>query len=335
MDTARYDNSATAGNGFYYTIPGLVANSTCTVTLFFVEGWWGQDGHGGGVGSRVFNVFVNNSATSQISNLDIYNTAQTLYGQGDNCAIAEQFTATAQSDGTLKLNFITVTNQAVVSGIMVAGSYTATSTANPLTLNGTGISGGGALINSSTTPAIYTGLITLGSASSIVTTSGNITFANAGTITGAGDALTLGGTAAGTINSIIGTGAGTLTANGGTWILGGINTYTGATTVSAGTLLVNGSIAAGSTVSVSSGATLGGGVGATAGTINGPVSDSGILSPGQSYGSTSTAILNTGAETFNAGGAFDVDLAGTTAGSGYDQLNVTGSAGRTRRHHAP
>ena len=41
-------------------------------------------------------------------------------------------------------------------------------TAEPLTLNGTGIANGGALTNSSATAVTYSGLITLGSASSIV-----------------------------------------------------------------------------------------------------------------------------------------------------------------------
>ena len=117
---------------------------------------------------------------------------------------------------------------------------------NALTLNGTGIGGSGALINSSTTAATYAGLITLGSASSIVATSGNIALSNAGTITGA-FGLTLGGTATGSIASIIGTGAGTVTENatGATWILSGANTYTGVTTISAGTLKVGNATALG------------------------------------------------------------------------------------------
>jgi autotransporter-associated beta strand protein len=112
----------------------------------------------------------------------------------------------------------------------------------------------------------------------------------------------------------------------GTETLSGVNTYAGATTVTAGTLLVNGSLASGSAVSVSSGATLGGGTTTTSGTVGGTVSDSGTISPGQSYGSAGTGILDTGNMTFNSGSSFDVDLNGTTAGSGYDQLNVTGSA---------
>ena len=55
------------------------------------------------------------------------------------------------------------------------------------------------------------------------------------------------------------------------------------------------------------------------------MSDSGVISPGQSYGSTGTGVLNTGSTNFNSGSAFDVDLNGTTAGSGYDQLNANGS----------
>ncbi len=111
-------------------------------------------------------------------------------------------------------------------------------TAEALTLNGTGVSSGGALTNSSATTATYSGLLTLGSASSIVASSGNILLSNAGTITGAGFGLTLDGTATGSsLASILGTGAGTLTkAGSGTWTLSGANTYTGATAVNAGTL---------------------------------------------------------------------------------------------------
>ena len=84
---------------------------------------------------------------------------------------------------------------------------------------------------------------------------------------------------------------------------------------------MNGVGAAASAVTVASGATLGG-----SGTLSGVLSDSGIVSPGPSFGSTGTGILSTGAATFGSGSSFNVDLNGTTAGSGYDQLNVTGAA---------
>ena len=231
LNTDRYDNSnaglGSNGGGFYYTIPGLVAGSTCTVTLFFIEGYWTVPWNGvaygaGTVAGRAFNVQIN--GTQVLTNFDIWSTANILYGQGENCAIAEQYTATANSSGQVVINFVSVT-QAVVAGIMVTGAYTANNNitsgpASPLTLNGTGINGSGALINSSTTAATYTGLITLGGASTIAASIGNITLSNPGTITG-GYALTLGGSATGgTINSIIGTGAGSVTENAATGVPG-------------------------------------------------------------------------------------------------------------------
>ncbi len=110
--------------------------------------------------------------------------------------------------------------------------------AEPLTLNGTGISAGGALINSGSA-ATYSGLISLGSSSSIVA-NGGITISNMGTITGSGFGLTLDGSAGGSIASIIGTGGGALAKSGsGTWILSGTNTFTGGVTLNSGTLDIN------------------------------------------------------------------------------------------------
>ena len=112
------------------------------------------------------------------------------------------------------------------------------STAEPLTLNGTGINAGGALMNSSATAVSYSGLITLGSSGvSIEANSGNISLTAAGTITGSGYALTLGGTGSGSLSSIIGTGAGTLTkVDPGTWTLSGASTNSSTATVNGGTL---------------------------------------------------------------------------------------------------
>jgi autotransporter-associated beta strand protein len=112
------------------------------------------------------------------------------------------------------------------------------STSRPMTLNGTGINGGGAMLNSST-GATYSGLITLGSATSIVGDTGSINLSNIGTISGATFGLTLGGGQGGTLASVLGTTTGTLTKTGlGTWTLTGANTYTGSTTINAGTLQV-------------------------------------------------------------------------------------------------
>ncbi len=113
--------------------------------------------------------------------------------------------------------------------------------AEPLTLNGVGYGLGdfasGALMNSSGTSVTYTGLITLGSASTIKADSGNISLTAAGTISGNTFGLTIGGEGTGTLSSIIGTTSGTVTKIGsGTWTLSGQSTFTGATSVNLGTL---------------------------------------------------------------------------------------------------
>lgn len=114
-------------------------------------------------------------------------------------------------------------------------------TALPLILNGTGIASGGALQNSSTTAAIYAGLISLGSSASIVAGGGNIDIANTGTITGMSTNLTIGGAAGGFFRSSLGTGNGSgfTKQDAGTWIMFGVSTYTGPTLVAAGILQLN------------------------------------------------------------------------------------------------
>lgn len=106
-------------------------------------------------------------------------------------------------------------------------------------------------------------------------------------------------------------GAGTLT-------ISGINTYNGATTVSAGQLTINGSIA-NSTTTVSSGATLGGSGTVGALTIN----SGGFVNPGNSPG-----ILTVNGN-YSQAGRFTAEIAGTTAGVGYDQIDVTGTVNIT------
>jgi fibronectin-binding autotransporter adhesin len=93
--------------------------------------------------------------------------------------------------------------------------------------------------------------------------------------------------------------------------------------VNGGSLFINGSTASGSAVTVNnSGTTLGG-----SGTINGSVnvaSSGANFSPGAS-GVGSTAILHAGTVTLASGSNFNVDINGTTAGTGYDQVSVIGA----------
>ena len=98
------------------------------------------------------------------------------------------------------------------------------------------------------------------------------------------------------------------------------NTYDGGTIVNSGTLVVSntsGSATGTGSVTVNSGATLGGN-----GTISGNViiSSGGTLAAGNSPG-----ILNTGNLTMGSGSTLAVELNSITAGTGYDQVNVTGA----------
>ena len=134
------------------------------------------------------------------------------------------------------------------------GGY-ALGTAEALQLNGTGILEGGALMNTGGV-ASYKGAITINNAASIVGENGAITIT--GTINNNSEGITLGGSAGGTMNTII-PGARTITKEGtGTWILSGANSYSGTTLVTKGTLKLNNNTALGTSsgTTVSDGATL-------------------------------------------------------------------------------
>ncbi|MEI6603708.1 MAG: autotransporter-associated beta strand repeat-containing protein, partial [Verrucomicrobiota bacterium] len=214
-------------------------------------------------------------------------------------------------------------------------------TAEALTLNGTGISSGGALTNSSATAATYSGLLTLGSTSSIVASSGNLVLSNEGTISGAGFGLTLGGTATGSsLASIIGTGAGTLTKTGaGTWTLSGASTYTGLTTISVGTLKLGAGTSGSNTplgtaatgTSVTSGATLdlnGNSITtAEALTLNGTgVGDVGALTNSSATAATYAGLITLEVASRIGGNSGDIILTNTGTITGVFDFRLEGSA---------
>lgn len=98
----------------------------------------------------------------------------------------------------------------------------------------------------------------------------------------------------------------------GTLTITGTPTYTGATLVNGGRLAANGSLMSSSGVTVGANGTLGG-----TGTVP-STTVSGALAPGNSIG---TITVN-GNLTFNAGSAYQVEVAGTA----NDRTNVTGTA---------
>jgi hypothetical protein len=97
--TNRYGN-------FSYTVPGLTAGASYTVRLHFAETYWTA------AGQRTFNVSINGKQV--LTNFDIVGAA----GAADK-AVAEQFTAAADSTGKITIQFTTVKDNAQVNGIEI------------------------------------------------------------------------------------------------------------------------------------------------------------------------------------------------------------------------
>jgi autotransporter-associated beta strand protein len=153
----------------------------------------------------------------------------------------------------------------------------------------------------------------------------SITFTGPTTLSGGNRTFTVNTTGTGSpaiiFSGAIGDGGNALgltKAGPGRMILAGVNTYTGPTVVSAGSLLVNGTQAGGA-VQVDAGATLGG-----SGLIGGAVTVNGILSPGNSPGVLSVASLTLGGASTSL---FEIN--GTTRGTLYDGVDITGGSGPT------
>ncbi|MEI6072669.1 MAG: autotransporter-associated beta strand repeat-containing protein, partial [Verrucomicrobiae bacterium] len=198
---------------------------------------------------------------------------------------------------------------------------------NPLTINGTGIASGGALTNTSATGASYAGLITLGSASSIIASSGNITISNASTITGSTFGLTLGGAYNGSLASIIGTTTGSLTKqDAGTWTLSGTNTYSGKTIVQNGTLSFSvGNASATANQQLGANATLDLGVASTSsGTLNYTGAAGTLAKNINALGNGSDTIHNSGTGLLTLSGNLTKDGTKLTLNGGTYGITVTG-----------
>lgn len=143
-------------------------------------------------------------------------------------------------------------------------------------------------------------------------------FTGAGNVNlGSGILTVAGGSATNTFSGVIaGNALGEFDkSGGGVQIFSGNNTYTGNTQVKGGTLVINGSQPT-SDVYISPGATLGG-----TGTVRDLYDLGGVISPGLN----GPGKLNCGNLTCNSGSSLVVEMKGTTPGSGYDQLNVTGT----------
>ena len=94
------------GPTFSYVIPNLTAGKTYTVRLHFAETYWSS------AGQRVFNVSLNGQQV--LSNFDIVATAGARYK-----AVVEQFTTPADSTGKITIQFTSVVDQALLSGLEI------------------------------------------------------------------------------------------------------------------------------------------------------------------------------------------------------------------------
>jgi autotransporter-associated beta strand protein len=132
------------------------------------------------------------------------------------------------------------------------------------------------------------------------------------------------------------TGAGTMTkTTAGTVTVSKGNSFSGATNVNDGRLIVTGALASGAgIIQVNGPAVLAGaGVGTDGASAKGSVgrvsvNSGGTIAPGTTDDTTGLFLVRagdtSGGFTLASGGTLDIELGGTTAGTGYDRLIVTG-----------
>jgi virginiamycin B lyase len=124
--------SARYGSNFNYTFSNLEPNTAYTLRLDFNELYWGtsaagSSGSNGGVGSRVFDVAANGQ--SVLTNFDIYATAG-----GANKAVSELVPVTTDNSGNVVVNFASVVDNAMVSGLSIySGTTPAITPPTPIT----------------------------------------------------------------------------------------------------------------------------------------------------------------------------------------------------------
>jgi fibronectin-binding autotransporter adhesin len=285
----RNYNTLTVNNSGNTTLSGTVAlGSSQTLTLA---------GSGNVTSSGVVSGASGGLTYAGTGTLTLSNAASTYTG------------VTRVNNGTLSVG--TLANGGVASGMGQS-----TNAASNLVLNGGTFRYTGATVSTDR-------LFSVGGSGGTLDASGSgaVTFSNAGALgfanTPGTRTLTLAGTNAGanTLNSLItdayGVYATSLTKSGsGQWVLGGINTYTGATKIDAGTLALgaSGAINANSAITVAAGATFDTtaqsytfstaktttiGVGATgAGLINSAAVTFSSANLGFDFGSTSTLLAS-------------------------------------------
>lgn len=163
-----------------------------------------------------------------------------------------------------------------------------------LTINGTGLSSGGALRSISGNNA-HSGTLTLGGASRIAADAGTLTIS--GAVSGSNVGLTVGGAGNTLIETALGIGTGRLTKeNAGTLTLAANNSFTGNTLISAGALRI--------------------GNGGTTGAVAGNITNNAALIYNRSDSITQSGMISgTGAVTKQGAGTLTLSSANTYSGA--------------------
>jgi autotransporter-associated beta strand protein len=330
--TVNVNTNALSTGGIFDTTTSTTGSSSTTLTL--EGGTLNLNGGviGGITGTGKKNIGVSFRSGTLKNVLEINDgegltktTSGTLILEGTNAYGG----VTAVSEGVLNIRSATAlgattAGTTVASGAALEIQGGITTSAETLSLSGTGISSGGALRNISGTN-VYAGAITLGAATRINSDSGKLTLdvASGNTITSTNLGVTFGGAGDITVSDAIALGTGTLIKDGnGTLTLsaGITHAYTGDTTVSGGKLVVDGNISTSVLTSVEENGTLGGT--GTTGAVT--VLNGGTLAPGNSAGTLAVS----GALTLNnlSNLNFELDPTANTVGLGVnDLITVTGN----------
>lgn len=272
------------------------ASDATTVTLGVGRDILVGDGAGTGISSPGTGILIYNNAIANKSG-ETGSWAKQGGGTLELGGVSTYTGSTAINNGIVKL---TTGNDRLPTGTVVSLGQAASTNLGTLDLNARNQQLAGLVSTTGTNATASNNTVTSATAATL-TLDGSATY-NYGDGTNA--------------NSGVITGAISLVKNGsGTQTLGDTNTYTGTTTVNNGTLVINGSVST-SVTTVNNGGTLGGA--GTVGTLT--VKSGGFLAPGNSPG-----ILNVGSTTLEAGSTLGIELDGTSVGTGYDQVNVTGT----------
>ncbi len=108
----RTECYASGDNTFILEMDGLYPGEMYSLYLHFAEIFYGPDNTGkGGVGSRVFDMYVNGDKI--LANLDIYEQV------GSNTALVYRYDAMARLDSTIELRFVGINNNPKISALEV------------------------------------------------------------------------------------------------------------------------------------------------------------------------------------------------------------------------